>query len=103
MDQDEIIGIVNQYVKEIILNFSPIQIILFGSYAKGNANTESDIDIAIIVDKIDGDYLNNAFLLYKLRRNVDDRIEPILLESGYDPSGFLDEVKRTGKIVYNAA
>jgi len=69
--------------------FSLHQTNLFGSYAKGTANSESDIDIANIVDEIKGDYLDNTSLLYKLRRNVDDRIEPILLESGSDPSRFL--------------
>lgn len=69
--------------------FSPRQINLFGSYAKGTANSESDIDIANIIDEIKGDYLDNTSLLYKLRRNVDDRIEPVLLASGSDPCRFL--------------
>ena len=72
-------------------------------HQKGSATSESDIDIAVIVDEIQGDYLSNTFLLYKLRRNVDDRIEPVLLESGSDPSGFLEEVRRTGQVIYTAA
>ncbi len=103
MDKAEINIIINQYVEQICKNFSPCQIILFGSYAKGNATSDSDIDIAVIVDEIKGDYLNNTSLLYKLRRNVDDRIEPVLLESGSDPSGFLEEVRRTGQVIFNAA
>jgi len=103
MDKTEIDIIINQYIEQICKNFSPRQIILFGSYAKGNANSESDIDIAIIVDEIKGDYLNNASMLYKLRRNVDDRIEPILLESRSDPSEFLEEVRRTGQVIFTAA
>lgn len=103
MDKTEINNIIDQYVEQICMNFSPRQIILFGSYAKGSATSESDIDIAVIVDEIQGDYLSNTFLLYKLRRNVDDRIEPVLLESGSDPSGFLEEVRRTGQVIYTAA
>lgn len=103
MDKTEINQIIYQYVDKICMNFSPRQIILFGSYAKGNATSESDIDIAVIVDEIKGDYLNNAILLYKLRRNVDDRIEPVLLEYGSDPSGFLEEIRRTGQVIYTAA
>jgi uncharacterized protein len=103
MNKTEINQIIYQYIDKLCMNFSPRQIILFGSYAKGNATSESDIDIAVIVDEIKGDYLNNAILLYKLRRNVDDRIEPVLLEYGSDPSGFLEEIRRTGQVIYTAA
>lgn len=103
MDQQEILKIVDQYVALIRQHYSPRKIILFGSYAKGLANQNSDIDIAVIVDEIIGDYLDNTFLLYKLRRNVDDRIEPVLLESENDPSGFLQEIINTGQVVFEAA
>ena len=33
-------------------------------------------------------------LLWKLRREVDDRIEPILIEKEYDETDFLSEVKK---------
>lgn len=103
MDKAELNLVLDKYIEIICLNFSPRQIILFGSYAKGTANSDSDIDIAIIVDEIKEDYLNTASLLYKLRRDIDDRIEPVLLESGSDPSGFLQEVRRTGQVVFDAA
>jgi predicted nucleotidyltransferase len=102
VDKNEIITIINPYIELIRLNFTPVQIILFGSYAKGTASAESDIDIAVIVDKIDGDYLNRTSLLYKLRRDIDDRIEPLLLEADPDPSGFLKEIRRTGQVVFSA-
>ena len=103
MDKTEINSIIDRYIEQVCKNYSPSQIILFGSYARGNADLDSDIDIAIIVDEIKGDYLENASLLYKLRRTVDDRIEPVLLESGPDPSGFLEEIRRTGRVVFSAA
>ncbi len=103
MDKTEVNHILNQYIEQICLNFSPCQIILFGSYAKGSATSESDIDIAVIVDEIKGDYLRNTSLLYKLRRNIDDRIEPVLFECGSDPSGFLEEIRRTGQVIFTVA
>jgi hypothetical protein len=63
-------------------------IVLYGSYAKGTARPDSDIDIAVIVDKVEGDYLDQQAKLYRLRRSVDLRIEPVLIEYGQDKSGF---------------
>ena len=103
MDQKQIIAIATIYADQIRTIFSPRQIILYGSYASGAATENSDIDIAVIVDRFDGDYLEQLFQLYKLRRDVDDRIEPILLISDQDPLGFLREVRKTGKVVFEAA
>ena len=101
MDQSEITPIIERYIERILERFSPLQIILFGSYAKGCANLDSDIDIAVVVNEITGDYLDKIQLLYKLRRDVDDRIEPVLLESSHDPSGFLREIRRTGRTIFS--
>jgi len=45
--------------------------------------------IAVIADKLEGDYLNEQAKPYKLRRSVGFRIEPVLIEYGQDKSGFL--------------
>jgi len=103
MDQIEIDSVIKQYIDRILERFSPIQIILYGSYAKGGARIDSDIDIAVVVKEITGDYLDGIHLLYKLRRDLDARIEPVLLESEHDSSGLLREVRRTGKVVFPAA
>ncbi|MHC1708664.1 MAG: nucleotidyltransferase domain-containing protein [Bacteroidales bacterium] len=71
-------------------------IYLFGSYAMGNPHKDSDIDVAIIVERVAGDYFSINPLLWKLRRQIDDRIEPILIESDFDDAGFLSTIKETG-------
>jgi predicted nucleotidyltransferase len=103
LDQDKILYVLNQYIELIKQHMSPQKIILYGSYAKGIARDNSDIYIAVIVDEIKGDYSDQIFILYKLRRDIDDRIEPVLLEIGHDPSGFVKEVLKTGKVLYDAA
>lgn len=40
--------------------------------------------------------------LFRLRREIDTRIEPALLEESNDKSGFLEEILKTGKVIYNA-
>jgi len=35
-------------------------------------------------------------LLWKIRREIDDRIEPVLIENDHDESGFLSEIIKNG-------
>ena len=37
-------------VKRIVEKFDPDKIILFGSYARGEANNDSDVDLLIVMD-----------------------------------------------------
>ncbi len=62
-------------------------ILLYGSYAKGTPHENSDVDIAVIVNSIGEDYLAEQAKLFRLRRAIDLRIEPVLFLSGIDDSG----------------
>lgn len=73
------------------------KIVLYGSYASGCAHDESDIDIAVIVDNIEGDYLEQSSRLFKLVRDIDVRIEPVLLNEASDKSGFIESIMKYGK------
>ena len=75
------------------------KMILFGSYAKDNQREDSDVDVAIIVDKIHGDYFSTRPLLWRVRREVDDRIEPVILERSNDQSGFFKEIIKNGILI----
>jgi len=102
MDQKKIINIVKKYAEVVKQNYSVNQIYLFGSYAKGNAREESDIDVAIVLDKIGDDYLEQSTKLFQLRRKIDLRIEPVLLELNNDISGFLNEIQTNGIQIYQS-
>jgi predicted nucleotidyltransferase len=102
MGKSEAIEKVRKYADTIIPEFNPNMIVLFGSYAKGTEREYSDIDVAVIVDEIKGDYLDALSKLYKMRRKIDVRIEPHIFERGNDDSGMLHEVLTTGNILYQA-
>ena len=76
---------------------TPAAVVLYGSYVKGTQTDESDIDIAVIFDSFNGDFLETSALLYQLTCEVDTSIEPILLDVSKDNSGFAREVIRTGQ------
>jgi predicted nucleotidyltransferase len=103
MGQRELEEKLNKYAKVVIDFIAPTAIILYGSQAKGTATDNSDIDIAIIVDEINGDILVLEAKLYELSIGIDSRIEPVVFENGADPSGFLRHVRRTGRVLYEKA
>ncbi|PIY30680.1 MAG: nucleotidyltransferase [Bacteroidetes bacterium CG_4_10_14_3_um_filter_42_6] len=75
MDRRDAINIANLYAIAVKTKYDYIKMILFGSYAKGNFNEDSDIDIAVILK----DYKNLMDIqldLMRIRRKIDSRIEP---------------------------
>lgn len=96
MDKKEVIDKVRAY--KLLLNdhFQLEKVYLFGSYAKGTNRKDSDIDVAVVVNRVEGDYFEVNPLLWKLRRQIDDRIEPILIERDFDQADFLGEIQRYG-------
>ena len=96
MDKNEAINKVRQYKSLLKDYFDLNQVYLFGSYAKETNKEDSDIDVAIVVNQLTGDYFSTTPLIWKLRRQIDDRIEPILIEKDNDKGGFLDEIRKHG-------
>ena len=96
MDNEEVIDKLKMYEKLLSKYMKFDEMILFGSYAKGNAREDSDVDVAIVVKTLTGDYFSTRPLLWRIRREVDDRIEPVLIEKTHDESGFLSEIMKNG-------
>jgi predicted nucleotidyltransferase len=101
LDQETALEHAKVYAKLVGEQINPTKIVLYGSIAKGNWNENSDIDIAVIVNKIDDDFLELSKRLNKLTRNIDNRIEPVLLQIDEDRSGFLSSILKTGITLYN--
>ena len=96
MDKREAINKVKAYRNLLKDYFNLEKVYLFGSYAKNTYREDSDIDVAVVVDHIEGDYFSITPLLWKLRREIDDRIEPILIEKEHDDADFLLEIQKYG-------
>ena len=100
LPRDFALELVRRYKEAIAPRFSPeMKVMMFGSYAKGHPHEWSDIDVAVIVPKVNHDKWNDTAI--SLNRAVDSiscYIEPILLESGED-SPIYREVMRTGVAV----
>lgn len=96
MDQKNVLSIARGYASSVRKVLPARGIYLYGSYARGTAGKDSDIDIAVVVDELPEDYLGTLALLWKLTRGEGIDIEPVLLKSDDDRSGFLTTVLKTG-------
>ena len=98
-ERDDIINKVKKYKQLVIDSNFPMKIenvYLFGSYAKGRPHEHSDIDVALVVKHFEGDFFSVIPPIWKLRRQVDFRIEPHVIARDTDYAGFLNEIERTG-------
>ncbi len=100
MSKNEIIDIAKKYQKHLQESGVPVETMyIFGSQIKGTAHAWSDIDIAVVSRYLSEKYTEGRFLLRKLRRDIDLRIEP----HGFTPEDWADhanpmsyEIKKTG-------
>lgn len=100
MADETVIEKVKIYADIVRARYPVKMVILYGSYSRGNNRDDSDIDVAVIFDKLETDRYKTAVDLFKLRRSIDSRIEPVLLESDNDVSGFLESIMQHGMIIY---
>ena len=97
--REDIISIAKKYLELVKASDFPMQIekaYLFGSHAKGYPQKDSDIDIALVVNKRIGGYEEAVVSIWRLRKNVDFRIEPHIIVPDEDCADFLPEIQRTG-------
>lgn len=100
MDKRDALNIATKYANAIKLKYDYVKIILFGSYAKGNFNEDSDIDIAVILKDYNS-LIDIQLDLMRIRRKIDSRIEPHpFREKDFEASNpLVDEILKYGKDV----
>ena len=99
MAQNEVIELLKSYI--LLLKQEGISVdkaFLYGSYLSNTATKDSDIDLMIVTENSDDDYL--AGKIWNLTRKVNSKIEPFLVGTSrfysQDNSPLVDLVKRTG-------
>lgn len=102
--RQQVIRQLEEYCREIARELNPQAVVLFGSFATGDINEGSDIDIMVIADFQVG-FLDRIKLLLDLNR-FNLPIEPIGYTSAelehmkQKRNPFITEVLTTGKIIY---
>ena len=100
LGKEEALDLVRKYKEVIAPHFDHnTQVIMYGSFSKGQQNEWSDIDVAVIVPKIDeGKWLEWSTSLWHNTKKVSILIDPVLLEKD-EPSPLYRTVIRTGVAV----
>lgn len=94
MSKTQIKKIVEKYAEALQKEkFSFSALYVFGSQVKGHTKPWSDIDVAIVSNRLRGDRDEDRLVLWKARRDIDLRIEP----HGFTVEEFKD---RTDPLVY---
>ena len=75
MDRNEAIKIAKRYIQNVSNQYKISGVVLFGSFAKGTHHSDSDINLAIIFEKLD-DIIDMQIKLLSLRTDDDLLIEP---------------------------
>jgi predicted nucleotidyltransferase len=100
--------IISKIVNKIASGYNPDKIILFGSYANGNPDEDSDLDLFVIKDTD----LPRPLRTVQVRKMLYGSMIPIDLivytpreidESKENRFSFVYEVLNTGKILYERA
>lgn len=98
MDKRQAISLALQY-KEEVAKYLPLKAVyLYGSFSKGSATANSDIDIAVIVSELSDDYFSDTPLLWKLKRKISNLIEPVLLTEDMSNPLYADVISSGIKI-----
>ena len=95
MDKSQAIDIVRRYKQAILPHYENAKVYLYGSYSRDEQRPESDIDVAVVVPKIDGDWFTIVPPLWKYARQINSLIEPVLMEEN-EHTPLYDTVIRTG-------
>ena len=95
---EKAIEIAKEY-KDLVAEHLPLKALYpYGSYSKGNYTEDSDIDIAVVVERMSDDYFEDAPLLWKLKRKISNLIEPVLLTEDTNNPLYADILK-TGILI----
>lgn len=93
-DLNAALKIVEKYAELLKENMDVKGVYLFGSFVRGGFDEDSDIDVAVVSDEFNGDLVDDTLKLMRLRRKVDNRIEPhpFLLKDFNENNPFVKEL-----------
>ena len=97
---------IDQVVKQIVEQFKPQKIILFGSYARGNPRPESDVDLLVVMEtplkEVQQAIQICQQIEYRFGLDLIVHTPKYLAERVKMGDWFLRDVLEEGKVIYEA-
>ncbi len=103
---EEIFRKIDEYVEEVVKSLNPYLVILFGSFATGDINEGSDVDILVVAD-FEESFLDRIKKLVDLNK-FRIPVEPVgytlkeFNEMKNRKNAFIIEVVEKGKVMYKS-
>lgn len=98
----QIVNTLKLFKKNLAEKFRVKKIILFGSFAKGNYRENSDIDVCVIIEKNDNNFLS-MLQVAPIAAEIDTRIEAVVFSDeeyfAEQSFGILKDIKTTGIVI----
>ena len=105
VDEKAISELLEEIAQRILAVSDPVQIILFGSYARGDVGPDSDLDLLVIKDEMDSTRAETA-RIYRALADLTIPIDVVLVRTAYvhrygDLVGtVVRPALREGKVLY---
>jgi uncharacterized protein len=100
---------IEEVKKRLVKAFNPLEIYIFGSYAWGKPDEESDLDLLIVVEKYKQNHYKDLVLGHKALMDMSLSKDILLFnkeefeKKSKDVTEFCYKVKRSGKRIYAKA
>jgi predicted nucleotidyltransferase len=96
---------VPEAVARIVEDFAPLRMVLFGSVARGDDGPDSDLDLLVVFDRIDGRRHDVAAAILRATRGIGAPIDVFVtdmddIKERGDLPGLLRVALREGKVVH---
>jgi uncharacterized protein len=97
-DQKNLKELIDKFITQVSKEIKIDALYLFGSYAKGNPDKYSDIDLAIFSENFEGSRFNDRKKLnkYILSTSIDLEVHPFNTQDFIDKNPFVREIIETG-------
>jgi len=95
----EVLSVTTDYVNKLRKQIPVEKVVLFGSYAKGTYEVDSDVDLAVFssffesMSRVDG---LTFLLMQALEYKLDIQAQPYTMSDYVKQTGLVDEILRTG-------
>lgn len=98
--------LISAMTDRIVKKFSPYKVIVFGSWARGDANNDSDIDLLVVMDCDRNDYLNQMAAIrkelrdFKVSKDIIVANPDTIAKYGKMPGYIYQSALREGRVLY---